>query len=73
MFDEAAGPMQSFGFRPRHCHGTRLAYVQLRILLTLLIWNFKFVKFDEPHLGWEDVHNTATSKPARCFVLLAKA
>jgi cytochrome P450 len=42
-FNALAGPMLSFGGGPRGCYGKRLAYMEMRILLVLLIWHFEFL------------------------------
>ena len=41
-FDPNAGPNIPFGLGPRGCFGKKLAYMQLRIVLTLLFWKYKF-------------------------------
>ncbi|RYO89312.1 hypothetical protein DL764_008606 [Monosporascus ibericus] len=40
-YDAQAGPFLSFGTGIRGCFGRRLAYLELRILMTLLLWNFE--------------------------------
>lgn len=37
-FDSSAGPVLAFGLGVRSCFGKRLAYLELRILLTVIIW-----------------------------------
>jgi len=39
-FDANAAPQIAFGMGPRSCWGRRLAYLELRIVITLVIWNF---------------------------------
>lgn len=68
-FDPSAGPMQSFGFGPRQCFGKRLAYIQLRTLVTLLFWNFKFVELDGEIASLQG-HGSTTLIPNYCYVKL---
>ncbi|KAK2024098.1 cytochrome P450 [Colletotrichum zoysiae] len=46
VYDSLAGPMQTFGFGTLQCFGKRLAYLQIRTVLTLLVWNFKFAEIE---------------------------
>ncbi|KAI1486283.1 cytochrome P450 [Biscogniauxia mediterranea] len=69
VHDPQAGPMQSFGLGPRQCFGKRLAYVQLRAFITLLVWNFKFHNV-EGRWGLNDVAELVTSRPKYCYVKL---
>jgi len=41
-FDPHAGPALTLGAGPRGCAGQRLAYLELRIVLMMLVWNFCF-------------------------------
>ncbi|RYP65762.1 hypothetical protein DL771_008127 [Monosporascus sp. 5C6A] len=47
VFDPQAGPTMPFSFGPRGCFGRRLAYLEIRIVLALLVWNFEFQKLSE--------------------------
>ncbi|KAK8080418.1 hypothetical protein PG997_008236 [Apiospora hydei] len=69
VFDSQAGPMLAFSLGIRGCFGRRLAYLQLRILMTLIVWNFEFGPLPE-ELNSFDAVDTLTTKPARCFVRL---
>lgn len=42
VFDPRAGPQMTFSLGPRECWGKRLAYLTLRLVTTLLVWNFDF-------------------------------
>jgi len=46
-FDPAAGPMMAFGGGPRGCVGRRLAYMQLRVVVSVLIWHLEFLDLPE--------------------------
>ncbi|KAK7958438.1 cytochrome P450 [Apiospora saccharicola] len=69
-FDSQAGPMLAFSLGIRGCFGRRLAYLQLRILMTLIVWNFEFGTLPEELNSFEAV-DTLTTKPVKCFVRLA--
>ncbi|KAL0944812.1 cytochrome p450 monooxygenase [Colletotrichum truncatum] len=72
VFDASAGPMQSFGFGPRQCFGKRLAYIQLKVFLTLLMWNFKLKEL-QGKIASDDAHESTTLAPKYCFVKLEEA
>ena len=42
VFDPLAGPLIVFGLGPRACFGRKLAYLELRQAIVLLLWNFEF-------------------------------
>ena len=54
-FDATAGPDMPFGAGIRGCFGRRLAYLGLRLTLTLLIWNFKMMETPEEMSGYDAV------------------
>ncbi|OAA82369.1 Cytochrome P450 [Akanthomyces lecanii RCEF 1005] len=43
VFDANASPQIAFGMGPRSCWGRRLAYLELRMVVTLVIWNFELL------------------------------
>jgi cytochrome P450 len=43
VFNALKGPMLSFGGGPRGCFGKRLAYLEMRVVLTLVVWNFELL------------------------------
>ena len=71
VYDHRSGPMMAFSYGPRSCFGKRLAYLQLRIVLTLLVWNFEFHKLPD-ELTSNDVVDHITTCPLNCFVALTK-
>jgi hypothetical protein len=71
-FDSLAGPHLAFGLGPRACFGRRLAYLELRIILVLLIWNFKFEKCPD-ELNSYGAIDKLTRQPKQCYVKLARA
>ncbi|KAJ5824290.1 hypothetical protein N7447_006630 [Penicillium robsamsonii] len=54
--------MQPFSFGPRNCIGRNLAYVEMRIILARMIFNFD-MELDQPEQNWMD---------QECFVLWDK-
>ncbi|KAH8682696.1 cytochrome P450 [Xylariales sp. PMI_506] len=70
-FDSSAGPQLAFGLGTRGCFGKRLAYLELRILLTLVIWNFELLKCPDELSGYKAIA-VITRKPRQCYVRLRK-
>lgn len=69
IFDSSAGPTLPFGLGTRGCFGRKLAYLELRIMFTLLIWRFHLRKCPEGLSGYEAT-DTLTHKPRNCYVKL---
>lgn len=70
-FDAASGPQLAFSLGTRSCFGKRLAYLQLRILVTLIVWNFEFSRCPDELSSYG--HKTMlTTEPTQCFVRLSK-
>lgn len=70
-FDPNAGPSHLFGVGMRSCFGRRLAYVQFRIFLVMMIWNFELLECPEKlssNIGTVGV----VYKPNDCYVRLKK-
>ncbi|KAJ5502468.1 Cytochrome P450 [Penicillium fimorum] len=40
-FDPTSDPLLTFGLGPRGCFGRRMAHLELKIVLVLLLWNFE--------------------------------
>ncbi|KAK7946580.1 uncharacterized protein PG986_010901 [Apiospora aurea] len=70
-FDPQAGPMITFGLGLRSCFGKRLAYLEMRMMLALLVWNFKFEKLEGP-LASNQANESITTYPKSCYVALEK-
>lgn len=70
-FNLHAGPSLPFGAGPRGCFGRRLAYLELRIVVVLLVWNFEFEQC-APELSSYDGVDMLTTFPRQCFVKLRK-
>ena len=68
-FDPAAGPQLAFGLGARGCYGKRLVYVEMRILLALVVWNFEFLSCPPALSGYKSILIT-TNEPRQCYVRL---
>jgi cytochrome P450 len=71
VFDPHAGPTFPFGLGTRGCYGRKLAYVQLRIVLLLMVWNFELQRCPEA-LSSYDAIDGVTHFPKQCYVRLSK-
>jgi cytochrome P450 len=71
-FDSQAGPFLSFSNGVRGCFGRRLAYLEFRILMALLIWNLELGPLPE-ELNTFDAVDSLTTKPVKCFVRISEA
>lgn len=70
-FDAASGPQLAFSLGTRGCFGKRLAYLQMRMLVTLIVWNFKLSRCPD-QLSSYGHKMTLTTEPTQCFVRLSK-
>jgi cytochrome P450 len=68
-FDSQAAPFLSFGAGPRGCFGKRLAYLELRMVLVFLVWNFEFKQLQGELSSYDFIEKVATV-PKSCFVSL---
>lgn len=69
VFDPNAGPVLAFSLGPRGCFGRKLAYMEIRMVMVLLVWNFRFRELDGELAGY-DVVEGVTTAPKTCFVSL---
>jgi cytochrome P450 len=70
-FNPLAGPFLAFSLGPRGCFGRRLAYMEFRIMLVLLVWNFEFQKLNG-ELSSDEATYGITTNPKFCYVGLKK-
>ncbi|KAH9844889.1 Cytochrome-P450 monooxygenase [Teratosphaeria destructans] len=68
-FDATAGPQLAFGLGTRACYGKRLAYVEIKIFLTIMIWNFELLECPPALSGYQSNLNM-THEPKSCYVRL---
>jgi cytochrome P450 len=71
VFNGAAGPLLTFGLGPRGCFGRRMAYLELKLVLMLIIWNFELQKCPEELSSYAAV-DKLTHQPQQCYVRLMK-
>lgn len=67
VFDPNAGPSLAFSIGPRQCFGKKLALLQLKSVIVLLLWNFELQEVDEPLNGW-DITEKLVNLPKDCYV-----
>lgn len=72
VFDPQAGPNLAFSAGLRQCFGKKLAYMKLRVVMTLLIWSFEFQELDQS-LNGPDIIEKLVNLPKDCYVKLAMA
>ncbi|KAK2615030.1 hypothetical protein N8I77_001809 [Diaporthe amygdali] len=70
-FNPRAGPTLAFGLGPRKCFGQKLAYMQIRNVIALLLWNFRFKKM-EGKFASKDARLEMSVVPKYCYVTLEK-
>lgn len=70
-FNMEAGPQLAFSLGTRSCYGRRLAYLELRIFIVLILWNFELLPCPE-QLSRYSSKIGITNKPRQCFVRLRK-
>ncbi|KAK0385307.1 hypothetical protein NLU13_7783 [Sarocladium strictum] len=68
-FDGQAGPTLAFSDGVRGCYGRRLAYLQLKIMFTLLVWRFELLPC-APGLSSYAGLERLTRGPKQCYIRL---
>ena len=66
QFDPSAGPQFAFGLGIRGCFGKKLAHLELRILLVLVVWNFELLKCPAELSGYA-ARTGLTREPKQCY------
>lgn len=69
VFDPRAGPNLAFSTGPRQCFGKKLAILQLKTTMVLLLWNFELQQVDPSLSGW-DITERLINLPTHCYVKL---
>ncbi|RYP13802.1 hypothetical protein DL767_010581 [Monosporascus sp. MG133] len=54
-FDPRAAPMQTFGAGPRFCFGQKFALLEMRIIYSLILWNFELLPIHESLADFQGV------------------
>ncbi|KAL7755588.1 hypothetical protein ACKLNR_014686 [Fusarium oxysporum f. sp. zingiberi] len=63
-FDAIAGPQLGFGAGTRQCWGRRMAQLQVKVIMALVVWNFEFLGIPES-LGGYAASTVFSSEDAR--------
>jgi cytochrome P450 len=71
VFDPHAGPIFAFCLGPCGCYGRKLAYLQMKIIFLLIVWNFELRKCPEALSSYNAVDGV-THRPKQCYVRLAR-
>ncbi|PLN83395.1 cytochrome P450 [Aspergillus taichungensis] len=69
VFDSTAGPFLTFGLGPRGCFGRRMAYMELKIVFVLLLWDFELGVLPENVNSYAAV-DKLTHQPRQCYLRL---
>jgi cytochrome P450 len=72
VFDGSAGPHVSFGGGLRGCYGKKMAYLELRMAVVLVLWYFELQGVPERYGGFEGM-DQLTHSPVQCYVRLRNA
>ncbi|RHZ57412.1 uncharacterized protein CDV56_107766 [Aspergillus thermomutatus] len=70
-FNPGAGPQLAFGLGLRACCGKRLAYLNMRVLFALLVWNFELLPCPKSLSDYSS-KLIVTNRPNTCYVRLQK-
>ncbi|TWU78300.1 hypothetical protein ED733_008393 [Metarhizium rileyi] len=71
VFDPHAGPNLAFSTGLRQCFGKKLALLQLKTTMVLLVWDFDFQEVDDSLSGW-DITERLVNLPKNCHVKLKR-
>lgn len=71
VFDIKNGPTLGLGAGSRECWGKRLAYHELKLIATLIVWNFELLPLPAELVDTKVV-DFFVAKPKTCFVKLRK-
>lgn len=71
IFDAYAGPHTSFGGGLRGCFGKKLAYMELRLAIVLMVWSFDFLELPDAYSSFQSVDGL-TSVPLQAYIKVAK-
>lgn len=66
-FDGAAGPQLVFGLGPRSCWGRRLAHMEMKTIIAMLVWNFRLWKSPPGFSGHAGLEGIARV-PQQCYL-----
>ncbi|KAI2616898.1 cytochrome P450 [Hypomontagnella submonticulosa] len=66
-FDGAAGPQLVFGLGPRACWGRRLAYLEMKTIISMLVWHFELLETPPAVSSYAGLEGIARV-PQMCFI-----
>ncbi|KAK8851197.1 cytochrome P450 [Apiospora arundinis] len=69
--DMAAEPRLGFGMGPRACWGKRMALIEMRVIVAMLVWEFEFLKC-APSLSSYAADETLARVPKQCYMRIRK-
>lgn len=69
VFDAQAGPQLQFGAGLRGCYGRKLAYLEMRLAIVLIIWTFELMQVPERYSSWEAMEQL-TRCPVQVYLKL---
>jgi cytochrome P450 len=72
VFDATRGRNMIFSLGPRGCFGRRLAYVEFRMLVVLVVWSFQ-LRVLPPERNTTKAYDKLTRQPQDCYVRLSEA
>lgn len=67
VFDPQAGPFLTFSLGPRGCFGRKLAYLEMRLVVVLLLWKFQFRELSGELANYM-TDEAVTVMPKNCYV-----
>lgn len=70
-FDAGAGPQLGFGMGIRQCWGRKLAHLEIRTIMALVVWNFELLEIPEA-LGGYAGFDGISRQPQKVYVRLRK-
>jgi cytochrome P450 len=70
-FNGAAGPQLVFGLGPRACWGRRLALMEMRTIIAMLVWNFELLE-TPPAISSSAGLEGIARVPRQCYIRLRK-
>ncbi|EFQ36703.1 cytochrome P450 monooxygenase [Colletotrichum graminicola] len=69
VFDATRGRNMIFSMGPRSCYGRKLAYVQFRMMVVLVLWSFQLEELPY-ELNTNGAYDKLTREPHDCYVKL---
>ncbi|KAI1855455.1 hypothetical protein JX266_000320 [Neoarthrinium moseri] len=70
-FDARAGPAHPYGVGQRGCFGSKFAQLELKVILTLIVWTFELKPIPAALAGFEG-HDKNTKRAQKVYIRLSK-